>query len=1712
MARARGDYTGSALANQETFASTQQTSGEENNAEELITRRSRHNSEAEMNGIKRKRFFNIEDFVLKKPRRDEEEPPTRDTRQRTTSESSEGSNWLVPDSSGEESNYSVAASDVEESDLAGELSEAELTPSSSDESDQQEINLRPKKRPVRTRLSSASTLCSTSVRSMAEDTNNWEYQEDAQLTDDDDDSDYFSRPMAEVDKGQSDSDSYESLSLAEAKVSKSIRKKIKKLCPMELKVDILRLTDEQIAKGLSGICTEPPMVKKSSKHKSIAAIKKKNEKILEKRRRKDAEKKIKTFKKKISSIVDTDDEDEEPTMPRIMVNINKDSTMTYQSDRVHFAHGNNTPRKPPNFMRKSDFVKKPSTKQYPSTRPVVDKLVIDKQFLKRQSITCGPSNVGESILEEQHPSEQENPPVSVNTEENVQEENLSEDEEVAHYSEVGQKIDVEEVSESKSVKQAVKSKRKRKAKGGRTHFGDRKKKRTNARARTSASNVIKRKLPTPKPTDKSFNVVENTITSERIQMKLINSDLLKDSARQEQNASDGDCVSQRCLPYTNKRDVTLIKENKNEMPNSKKLACVLLIPLDNLICQDAGSMSASKVEKLTRDYERTYSLSSRKTSECQSEEEGGESTPYEDRHIASPVDLEIDDCSDFTVEISEDKENKTIIDDNRSNIQRANKRKSSSEGDEKQAAKRKQRSSKSKSTEERKKKSFTCHICRMEFSMRFHLKIHRNKIHDKERDTKCSMCPESAPAFETFEALQVHLLSHTSEDHLDAEKRKKQEELDKVQREAAEKAKKTSNETQVVERPKNIVLPTTRKVQPVVQDNEPVQVVLCPCHANETSSADKTMNVEMVWVCNTCQVLFRREACYQIHFRDNTLCRRSEVNNKPKLYCSKCENKVFSSLPAMKAHLKNHCAATPDASVTFLCNICNIVFYGVGKYFNTHWDDHMKKNDFIATQHSFPSDRVLTAENCPSNVWTKQKYILVTEFVCKICGLMFNCEQDHDFHKLICNKELREDYFQQKQWTFYCTICNCPYESFDSYNKHSRIHNRYRYLDFNENINLFCVTIEVPVKGRAFVCNLCTTTCTSKKQMEEHWLKHAMLVEYFSCSQCSRKLSSFAEFKKHYAISHPKCLIDDTSIYCEVIFEEAKYTCRICESRFDTEIILKEHAGMHRRQLPANQEVFVYSSNNKVWVAKEAKKQPLAPKPVAVITPAIVRTAPKPVQAPPAVELITIDDEDESNAPPPPMELRDNGASVAPQQQKSPSKQQENIPPAIKVSPQQQKSPPKQRESDPSSERQVPRISVATNLMAEPREENEEDKEQRRLQQIMQEFQLHKKNSRSSKSIESVLGENGTSAATSTTESETPGQQQQSATTSEQPKTGFLRVKAFAKFHEPPMEKSSSTNVNSQDPMQSNQPTLFFGGQPDLNSALIVNTNQVQNHSGAQSTIKQLPQLLSRKPGPASTMRNVDPRVRGPTSGIKIVRTESLSNRQPINNRAVIASGSVIRRDNYTAGGLVIHRQPQQQQVIQQQRPVSQQSIRIAPNVVVPAHGGRPVPPLSLQQTKNQFNLKVNVNINQPVQANQNHQGLQYAQNRAMQQIVNPQQSQHARPPPPAYPNSNGTAGVPVISRVPSTSTANQVISQPSSSTAANPPLHNCQYCGKGFYDADKLKIHEEAHVKLTTGLQEIESPQVVSVYICPKCNDVFLNEHERNVHLQLCVPPRNAY
>lgn len=180
----------------------------------------------------------------------------------------------------------------------------------------------------------------------------------------------------------------------------------------------------------------------------------------------------------------------------------------------------------------------------------------------------------------------------------------------------------------------------------------------------------------------------------------------------------------------------------------------------------------------------------------------------------------------------------------------------------------------------------------------------------------------------------------------------------------------------------------------IVAEIPPPPVQLCPCHANETKPGE--LQIEMNLLCKCCNFLFRRPDCFHTHFRTSAICRERRLNketlNEPKLFCTSCRCFVVS-FPELRSHLEMHTRRDVGGTVVFICNICKVVFLGIGMIFYSHWMQHQRNPNFSASQLSFPKLSVVPASEVLkfSNNTSKSEdgFIYIAEHVCQNCRYVF---------------------------------------------------------------------------------------------------------------------------------------------------------------------------------------------------------------------------------------------------------------------------------------------------------------------------------------------------------------------------------------------------------------------------------------------------------------------------------------------------------------------------------------------------------------------------------------------------------------------------------------------------------------------------------------------------------------------------------------------------
>ncbi|XP_044010401.1 protein PF14_0175-like, partial [Aphidius gifuensis] len=253
-----------------------------------------------------------------------------------------------------------------------------------------------------------------------------------------------------------------------------------------------------------------------------------------------------------------------------------------------------------------------------------------------------------------------------------------------------------------------------------------------------------------------------------------------------------------------------------------------------------------------------------------------------------------------------------------------------------------------------------------------------------ECDNTCLVCTLT---LDTPEQLATHLFKHTKKELRESFRNKKYESNVPLFSDAS-----TSDESdKEIER----IQKNNNDIDLVNEKTDKVKV--CQCH--DVNNNDTTnVQIEMVLYCETCSVLFRRNECFELHYRYNVKCNENRAKGKlPQLFCTTCCI-VLRSLGDMRKHLEDHASKDTQGTVNFVCNICKVIFFGIGTVFCTHWFSHEKDPNFVASRYSFPKLCVNDSIKLPDGAYPDEKYISVAEYVCKYCGSQFSMASEVSRH------------------------------------------------------------------------------------------------------------------------------------------------------------------------------------------------------------------------------------------------------------------------------------------------------------------------------------------------------------------------------------------------------------------------------------------------------------------------------------------------------------------------------------------------------------------------------------------------------------------------------------------------------------------------------------------------------------------------------------------
>nr|XP_033338758.1 uncharacterized protein LOC117227538 isoform X1 [Megalopta genalis]XP_033338759.1 uncharacterized protein LOC117227538 isoform X1 [Megalopta genalis] len=353
---------------------------------------------------------------------------------------------------------------------------------------------------------------------------------------------------------------------------------------------------------------------------------------------------------------------------------------------------------------------------------------------------------------------------------------------------------------------------------------------------------------------------------------------------------------------------------------------------------------------------------------------------------------------------------------------------------------------------------------------------------------------------------------------------------------------------------------------------------ICQCH-NTADTNFSCLQIEIVLLCHTCGVLFRSMECFETHYRlpEYSACNqnRPESGRSPNLFCATC-GMIFSSVQDVRQHLEIHVRYKKDCTMDFRCNICKVMFIGIGPLFYRHWLNHTKDPFWVASEQSFPKISVLNLKSKKLGVASNpgefviykwlDNYIHVAEHVCLNCKMAFNKEDHLKEHEQNCKavSVLKSPNAKSNVTTdvmllklhFICSLCD------------STIPNKAKLYAHMKNTHKFAtdpqfVCVSLTNMAKTFICNVCMAISANIDKFNEHWFDHYVSQPCFDCPYCEKTSESLDTFKRHIK-EHVTTPNDDIiTISCKVHYRKVKYHCKPCYIGFNSEKLLNEHNVIH---------------------------------------------------------------------------------------------------------------------------------------------------------------------------------------------------------------------------------------------------------------------------------------------------------------------------------------------------------------------------------------------------------------------------------------------------------------------------------------------------------------------------------------------------------------------
>lgn len=373
----------------------------------------------------------------------------------------------------------------------------------------------------------------------------------------------------------------------------------------------------------------------------------------------------------------------------------------------------------------------------------------------------------------------------------------------------------------------------------------------------------------------------------------------------------------------------------------------------------------------------------------------------------------------------------------------------------------------------------------------------------------------------------------------------------------------TENEIQNIELPMKLDKKKINKIECSKKS-----FTICKCH-NKSGINENCLQIEIVLLCHTCRVLYRTIKCFETHYRlpEYADCNQNCLNNgrSPNLFCATC-GMIFNSVQDVRHHLEIHARFKENSTMDFRCNICKVIFCGIGTLFYIHWSKHARDSLWIASEQSFPKNSIINSKlkkNSSMNLnIPTEDYIQVAEYVCDNCKLPFINEIDLKEHIQKCNKSnlfknitIENSNNIQTHLTIKVT-CNLCDNSFKKNEFYEHIKSKHNFSD----PQFLCISLATA--KLVFICSICMVITENFYDFEDHWLKHNIIHVNFTCIHCNTKyhnsLNSFIKHAKEHKESY-------NVLSCIVNYEKAKFICDFCNIGFESSQNMQEHITIHKQ-------------------------------------------------------------------------------------------------------------------------------------------------------------------------------------------------------------------------------------------------------------------------------------------------------------------------------------------------------------------------------------------------------------------------------------------------------------------------------------------------------------------------------------------------------------------